>query len=34
MNVASGAGLDFEWADWIPSHAKAIEKRVGRVPAK
>jgi hypothetical protein len=34
MNVASGAGLDFEWADWIPSHAKLIAKRLGRVPAR
>ena len=34
MNVASGAGLDFEWADWIPAHAKIIEKRVGRAPLR
>jgi len=34
MNVASGAGLDFEWADWIPAHSKVLEKRLGRVPAR
>ncbi len=34
MNVASGAGLDFEWADWIPKHVKILEKRLSRMPAE
>jgi hypothetical protein len=33
MNVVDAVGLDFEWAEWIPSHLKALETRLGRVPA-
>jgi len=31
MNVASGAGLDPVAAEWIPSHRKMVEKRLGHV---
>lgn len=30
MNVVDAVGLDFEWAEWIPSHARTIEQRLGR----
>jgi hypothetical protein len=33
MNVVEAVGLDFEWAEWIPDHARALENRLGRVPA-
>jgi hypothetical protein len=32
MNVVEAVGLDFEWAEWIAEHAKALETRLGRVP--
>ena len=26
MNVVDGDGLEFDWAEWIPKHAKNVEK--------
>lgn len=34
MNVAEGADLDFDFAEWIPAHVEVLEGRLGRVPAK
>jgi hypothetical protein len=34
MNVAEGAGLEFEWGEWSPSHVDILEKRLGRIPAR
>lgn len=33
MNVVEAVGLDFDWAEWIPAHAKTLEQRLGREPA-
>ena len=34
MNVVEAVGLDFDWAEWIPSHAKTVESFLGREPAE
>jgi ABC-type branched-subunit amino acid transport system substrate-binding protein len=34
MNVVEAADLDFDWAEWVPAHLKALETRLGRVPAE
>jgi hypothetical protein len=34
MNVAEGAGLEFEWGEWSPAHVEIVQKRLKRVPAK
>lgn len=34
MNVAEAVGLDFDWAEWIPAHAKTVESFLGREPAE
>ena len=32
MNVAEGAGLEFEWAEWAPEHVRVLGKRLRRAP--
>jgi hypothetical protein len=34
MNVAEGAGLEFAWAEWVESHVKLLDGRLGRVPKR
>lgn len=33
MNVVEAVGLDFDWAEWIPAHARMLDKFLGREPA-
>jgi len=34
MNVKDGAGLEPDWAEWIPLHIRALETRIDRAPAR
>lgn len=34
MNVAEGAGIEHEVAEWAPEHVEILEKRLGRVKAE